>query len=294
MDTGIAVTRDTMMKTPYGWNLCVRSESSPWQSQQALELLQPDRWMNWHFESALNAPGFVPTIWSGESMAPGYRERIINRLRTEPAETWLFLNEPHLSDQAHMTPAEGVDAVFELLNLAHSIGADINWCGPNCAINQEAEYDNPLSGQEWWREWLRLLRRKGIGEPSIHGIHLYRGDDRATVKSVWDALRHEWRWQWIGRNRPVVVTEHCAYDKPFRKQKEVMDECFRLYEIGRKQGPAGEDGVMGVFWFVATGRQGGSGDWPNCALTEVDPGKTQTMRLTPLGKHWLALQARLR
>lgn len=52
----------------------------------------------------------------------------------------------------------------------------------------------------------------------------------------------------------------------------------------------GGRGVMGVYWFAGYDY----GLWPNCALCEVDPGKLQTMRLTPLGQHWKSLQARLR
>ena len=46
-------------------------------------------------------------------------------------------------------------------------------------------------------------------------------------------------------------------------------------------------------WFVAGQRNDGVGHWPNCALTEIDPGKRETMRLTPLGQHWKTLQAQL-
>jgi len=46
--------------------------------------------------------------------------------------------------------------------------------------------------------------------------------------------------------------------------------------------------VQGVFWFAAFD----GCLWPNCALTEVDPDKCETMRLTPLGLHWLELKAR--
>lgn len=275
-----------MTTTPYGWNVCVRSESPAWQSQQALELLQPDRWMNWHYLPFVNAPGYVPTLYS----YPAPEAAIMARLLAHPDETWLFLNEPHLLEQANMTPKEGVDAAFWLLNLAHANDVAINWCGPNCAINMHD--GGSMSGQEWWREWLRQLRQAGIVRPSFHGVHLYHSTNRAMMNATWSDLLTNWRWQWMG-DGPVVITEMCAENQSYAIQCEVMDAAFALYQQGRTDGPAGERGVMGVYWFVATHKPSGSGAWPNCVLCEPDPDRVQTMRLTPLGKRWKALQAKL-
>jgi hypothetical protein len=122
----------------------------------------------------------------------------------------------------------------------------------------------------------------------MHGIHMYHSTDRAMLQSTWFALRNDWRWQWMGSG-PVIITEVCAQNEPLAKQVEVMDECFKLLVIGRRDGPAGQNGAMGAFWFITHHHR----SWPNCALTEPDPDKVQTMRLTPLGRHWKSLQARL-
>jgi hypothetical protein len=111
-------------------------------------------------------------------------------------------------------------------------------------------------------------------------------------QEIWKAMR-EWRWQFIGRDAPLIITEVCAENQPLARQIEIMDECHRLLQIGLREGPSGQNGIMGAFWFVAGQRNDGVGHWPNCALTEIDTAKQQTMRLTPLGQHWKALQARL-
>jgi len=280
------------MKTFYGWNLCVRNESENWKSQQALELLNPDHWMNWSYdERGKDYPGFVPTIWSDHvyAHAASVRQAMIRH----NANTWLFLNEGHISGQANMSPDRTVKLAFWLLNLAREASVDINWCGPNASVNYGAE-PGGLSGKDWWREWLRLLRRSGIPRPSAHGIHMYHSTDKRMFEQTWNALIREWRWQWIG-DGPVIITEMCAENQPLPYQIEVMDAAFKVLETGLKEGPAGRNGAMGVFWFAATNKSPWHcGDWPNCALAEPDPDKVQTMRLTPLGKHWKALQERLR
>jgi len=263
------------METFYGWNLCIRRRGPRWIHQQSLELLQPAHWMNYHWDpEGLQAPGYVPTIWSNYAMAPEYRSSVTDALRAYPDNTWLFINEGHLTEQANMTPQEAVDMALWWINLAHSTGVDMNWCGPNAAINMDAQHVGGLSGVDWWRIFLRGLRLAGIPSPSSHGIHMYNSTDRAMFLAIWDALR-EWRWQWIGRS-PIYITEVCAENQPLCYQVEVMDECHKLLEIGLREGPTGENGVMGVFWFVAANRDDDGARWPNCALVEVDKAKHET------------------
>jgi hypothetical protein len=255
-------------------------------SQQSLELLQPDHWMNYHWEpEGLQAPGYVPIIWGKHAALPQYRASVVDALRAYPDNTWLFVNEGHLQEQANITPAEGVDLALWWIKLADETGVNMNWCGPNCAINMAAQHAGGLSGVDWWRKFLRTLRLTGIPSPSSHGIHMYNSTDRTMFRLIWAALQ-TWRWQWIG-TLPIYITEVCAENQPYEHQAAVMDECHKLLQIGLDQGPAGQDGVMGVFWFVSWDV---SDFWPNCALTEVDPTKHETMRLTPLGRHWLELK----
>lgn len=284
------------MKTFYGWNICVgrpgADTKNMWQSQQALELLQPAHWMNYHWEpEGLQAPGYVPIIWGKHAREPKHRDSVVKALRDNPDHTWLFINEGHLREQANITPAEGVDLALWWINLAHSTGVNMNWCGPNAAINMGAQHGGGMSGVAWWREFLKRLRKKGLVAPSAHGIHMYNTTDQRMFETVWSYLR-EWRWQFIGKDQPLIITEVCAENQLLRFQAEVMDECHNLMRIGLHEGPSGQNGVMGVFWFVASDWSTQM-DWPNCRLAERDPGKQRTMRLTPLGEHWKALQARL-
>jgi hypothetical protein len=175
---------------------------------------------------------------------------------------------------------------LKFLVLARSLDVDVNWVGPNCAINMDAQPTELHSGVQWWREFLRLLRRAGVPGPSYHGIHLYHSTDLSMLRATWAMLRDEWRWQWMGQ-APVIVTEACAENEPLHRQVEVMNELWRLYQIGLADGPAGQNGVMGVLWFVAYANQ-----WPNCHLVEVDTSKHEAMRLTALGRHWVELRKR--
>jgi len=116
---------------------------------------------------------------------------------------------------------------------------------------------------------------------------MYHSRTRSAVEAFWVRLAQDWRWQWLG-DGPVIVTEACGENLDLDGQIEVMDALWKLYDIGRREGPNSKDGVRGVLWFAAYD----DGLWPNCALTEVDPDRVQTMRLTPLGQHWLELKAR--
>jgi hypothetical protein len=266
-----------------------------WQLEQALDLLRPDRWMTYHWEQPVDAPGFVPTLWSAAHAQELCATSVADRLRAHPGEAWLYLNEAHLTQQANMTPKEAVDLAFWFLNQAHGLGVPVSWCGPNCAINMSAQHVGGMSGQEWWRDWLRKLRQSGIVRPSYHGVHFYDSSSKALVIETWRLLRDEWRWQWIG-DGPPVITEVCAHEYPYARQVEVMEAVWELYRIGRAEGPAGKNGAMGAYWFCGFDwsqiNPYAPCHWTTCALTEVDPGKVRTMRLTPLGRRWLELKAR--
>ena len=279
------------MQTPYGWGVCLPWEADPaklWMSRQALELLAPDRWLDYWCAEPVAWPGYVPMVrsWHLQEMP----QPVIDRLKAHPeGETYVVFNEGHVVEQDDITPAKARDLALRFLTMARSLDCDVNWCGPNAGINFSdhgtAAYAH---GRDWWREWLRLLRRAGIGSPSMHGVHLYHSTDPAMLQATWRTLVEEWRWQWMG-SAPVIVTEICAEDQPYEYQAAVMNETAKLYEIGRKEGPGGQNGIMGAFWFITHGHR----SWPNCALTEPDPDKVKTMRLTRLGKHWKSLQARL-
>ena len=281
------------MKRPYGWGVNVPWEASNsaelWKTQQALEILQPDCWMDYWCEEPVKFPGYVPTVRSRHLSANVIPDAVRQRLLANPqGETWLLFNEGHLAEQDDCTPEAAVDMALRFVNFAHDVGSLVNHCGPNAAINMDAQRGG-LSGQEWHREYLRLCRAQSISEPSLVGIHTYHNTDRHMAESTWRTLRDEWRWHWLGMRKPVIITEGCAENQPLEEQKGVMDFYFHLLQIGLSEGLAGENGIMGAFWFITHHHT----SWPNCALTEVDPTKVRTMRLTPLGEHWLELKRRL-
>jgi len=279
-----------MKQPPYGWSVNVWWEANPaflWRTRQALELLQPDHWMDYYCAEPVQFPGYVPTVRSWHLDGPIPPE-VTGRLAAHPAgETWLFLNEAHSREQDDRTPAKARDLALRFINLARSLDVDMNWCGPNCAVNMPAQPTELFTGAQWWKEWLRLMRRAGVPRPSYHGLHMYHSRTRSAIEAFWGSLVEQWRWQWLG-DGPLIITEACGEDQPLAQQIQVMDALWRLYDLGRREGPTSKGGVQGVFWFAAWD----GGLWPNCALTEIDPTKSETMRLTPLGRHWLELKAR--
>ena len=259
---------------PYGWAVCV-PHIGDWRSAQSLDLLQPDRWMNWSLDpQGLSCPGFTPMVW-GRVDVPAVQAR----MRANPGETVLLFNEPERPKQANLDGSR-----CRCRNAASSFvagwdtDADFNTCGPNVAINT---HDFP--GEPWLREYMRQLRLKSVNRLSQYGIHLYNSHTRAHVRETWDRLE-EWRGPsgFLGRDTPIVVTEFCAADKDVAAQIEVMDEVHTMLLDGS---------IKGAYWYMAWSTSTGQGDeWPNCRLCEVDPVKPETMRLTELGKHWLSLK----
>lgn len=283
---------NSTMQTPFGWNVCIWYQPDScdyWMAEQALALLGPDKWMNYSWWPQTNHPGYVPMIWNGP-LSPDQVRDVQTRMRQYPdGETWILINEGHLIEQADMTPAEAVALIYQFNNAGDATGSAYNSCGPNAAINMAAQGPGRLSGEAWYQEFCRWMRRKNLVSLSVNGIHAYNSTSGAMMASIWNRVRRELRRNFIGP-APIVVTEFCAENETYEIQVEVMDEVFRLYQIGRAQGISGIDGILGAFWFAAFDP---IGYWPNSALTEIDPAKAKTMRLTPLGRHWKELKARL-
>lgn len=278
------------MKTPSGWGVCLPWVGDPaqlWKTRQTLEILNPPVWMDYWCEEPVKWPGYVPMA-RAMHLAGDIPDAVKRRLENNPdGETWFLFNEPHVDNQDDCSPKDAADLVMKFINLAHSVGSNVNWSGPNCAVNYPACKTSKMSGQEWHLEFLKRTRKKSL-YPSANGIHMYFSRNRAQLEGTWQTMVKDWRWRWLGKS-PVDISEVCAENAPFAEQASVMDACADLLETYRKEGPTSQNGARSVLWFAAWDY----GLWPNSALTEVDPSKPQTMRLTPLGRHWKGIQARL-
>ena len=278
------------MKAPNGWGVCLPWVGDPgrlWMTREALRLLDPEVWTDYFCEEPVAHPGYIPMVrsWHLSGTIP---EAVTRRLTANPdGETWFLFNEPHMDDQDDCSPKDAANLVLKFLNLAHSVGSNVNWSGPNCAVNYPSR-GSSLSGKEWHQKFLKTARQKSL-YPSGNGIHMYFSRNRVQLEDTWRTLINEWRWRWLGKG-PVDISEVCAENASFDEQVSVMDACAELLEAYRKEGPTSQNGARSVLWFAAWDY----GLWPNCALCEVDPAKTQTMRLTPLGEHWKMIQDRLR
>jgi hypothetical protein len=256
---------------PKGFHsVCVPREvgNPPWAINGALKLLQPDHWLDWHFngDTIFDWPNYVPMAWG--DVRPGAAMQA--RMRAHPeGETWIVINEGNQRGQANFTTEQAVQFWVEFIWAARQIKARVNLIGPNEAINLDG-------GAEYWRKFLRALREAGIPDPSMHGIHMYNSTDRRMVDDIWQRLSS---WQWIGK-QPIYVTEVCAENQPLQYQIEVMNRMHDLYKAGK---------IKGCFWFAALKSEWGGISWPNCALCVADQA-TQTVRLTELGEHWMSLK----
>lgn len=260
------------MKQPYGWNVCVPRETTQgaWQVEQELALLKPDRWMDWHYQPLADAPNFTPMVWGPPLDVAAIQARML----AYPGECWMLMNEPENDWQARLNPAQAVDLTRQFLRAGWDVDAEFNWCAPNCAVNMYPD------DEAWPKEYMRLLRLGGINRPSVYGIHGYHSTDRRMVQVLWRKVE-QWRGSkgWMGQDAPIVITEACAENEPYAAQVEVMDELFVLLKRGA---------VKGVYWFST--HAAGVSVWPNACLTEFDPNTPNTVRLTALGKHWVALK----
>jgi hypothetical protein len=260
------------MIRPHGWCVCIDRQYPEkyglWIAERQLALLNPAHWLDWHHTPIIDDPRHVPMMWNGGALASG---DVARRMKSVSAQTWLLFNEPERPEQANMNPSMARRQTQAFLRMAWEDDNEFQWTSPAVSVNMQ-DFD----GLAWLTEYVRQLRRRGISRPSYWNIHLYHSETRARLEHAWEAWA-KWYEVW-GSGAPVIVSEVCAENQPYKDQAAVMNGCHDLLRNGD---------VSGVFWFVGHAENG----WTNCSLCAVDL-DALTVALTPLGEHWLELQAK--
>lgn len=197
---------------------------------------------------------FFPMAWNGNYNAANIKKY---KERNPDLQYILAYNEPNLTDQANMTPAQVAEIWPELKQLADEAGLKI--ISPAMNYGTFPGYHDPI---KWLDEFFEL-----VPISDIHGIaiHAYMNAPGA-VKSYVERFKKY--------NLPIWITEFCAWDggvSSDRTQMEYMSEVFSYFE----QDPD----VYKYAWFIPRWHQA-TNEAPYMQLLT----KNKNPELTPLGK----------
>ncbi len=254
------------MIRPHGLGVCVplrEINHSGTIIQQELDLLKPDWWMNWSYQTyGASDDKFIPMVWSD-----GWSEAVLNGALLElPGRTWLIHNEPHRQDQANLTPMEAAADVRRFMRVAWETGVEFQMALGGCGV-----VDETTDGIAWMRELMYNLRRTGLSRSSYMHFHGYRFNSVAQMQRGLEKFMV--LWDEVGLGAPIIMSEFCAENTEPRQQMLIMDEAKRWIDDGK---------IVGAAWY-ATHESDGV-EWPNSRLTDRLPEGEIVM--TELGKHW--------
>lgn len=203
-----------------------------------------------------NEMDFCPMCWSGSYSA----DRIRAFVAAHPKTKYLLaFNEPNLTDQANMTPAQAAEVWAPVVALAKEL--NLKLVSPAMNYGTLAGYSNPI-------KWLdEFFAQPGVSLDDIDAIsvHCYM----ASASSVWNYIEMYKKY-----NKPIWLTEFCAWDPVPGSVETQMDYlCGVLNYL--EQSPL----VERYAWFIP--RQSKKVDTPPYMqlLTHDDPAD-----LTPLGQ----------
>ncbi|MDR0799436.1 MAG: carbohydrate-binding protein [Dysgonamonadaceae bacterium] len=205
--------------------------------KEDIEVLAPAMaWTyNWGTNNASFASTFkannidvVPMAWNGTDA-----QAIRNFKNTYPnCQYILAFNEPNLTDQANMTPAQAAAKWPELKAIANELGLKI--ISPAMNYGTLAGYSDPI-------KWLdEFFAQSGVSVNDVDGIsiHCYMSSVGA-LKSYVEKFRKY--------NKPVWLTEFCAWEGnvTVESQQNYLVEAFNYLET--------EPLVARYAWFIGRG-----------------------------------------
>lgn len=203
-----------------------------------------------------NEMDFCPMCWNGSYSA----DRIRAFVAAHPKTKYLLaFNEPNLTDQANMTPAQAAEFWPPVVALAKEL--NLKLVSPAMNYGTLAGYSDPI-------KWLDdFFAQPGVSIDDIDAIsvHCYM----ASATSVWNYIEKFRKY-----NKPIWLTEFCAWDPVPGSVETQMDYlCGVLNYL--EQSPL----VERYAWFIP--RQSKKVDTPPYMqlLTHDDPAD-----LTPLGQ----------
>lgn len=222
----------------------------------------------WYYNWGNNAPGsadvqsfledndidFCPMCWSGNYNA----DRIRNYVNAHPNVKYLLgFNEPNLTDQANMTPAQAAEKWPEVVALAKEL---------NLKLGAPAMNYGTLTGYSDPCKWLdEFFRQPGcsIDDIDFIPIHCYMTSCAAVKGYVEKFYKY---------NKPIWMTEFCAWEiSGVDVQKSYMSDVLNYFEATPQ--------VERYAWFMPrTNKQLNEKPY-NQLLTKVNP-----IEWTPLGE----------
>lgn len=141
-----------------------------------------------------NEMDFCPMCWSGSYNA----DRIRAYVAAHPKTKYLLaFNEPNLTDQANMTPAQAAAVWPPVVALAREL--NLKLVSPAMNYGTLAGYSDPV-------KWLdEFFAQPGVSIDDIDAIsvHCYM----ASASSVWNYIEKFRKY-----NKPIWLTEFCAWD----------------------------------------------------------------------------------
>ena len=203
-----------------------------------------------------NAMDFCPMCWNGSYSADKIRQYVQQHPNTKYL---LGFNEPNLTDQCNMTPAQAAGPWQEVVALAKEL--NLKLISPAMNYGTLAGYHDPI---KWFDEFFAL---PNVSLDDIHAIaiHCYM----ASPSAVKDYIK---KFEKYGK--PIWMTEFCAWDPvPSNVEKQMDYMCSVLNHM--EQNPH----VERYAWFMP--RTSGKVDSPPYMqlLTHGSP-----VELTPLGQ----------
>lgn len=203
---------------------------------------------------------WCPMIWNG-NYSP---DNIRTYKKAHPeAEYILAFNEPNLTDQANMTPAQAAEYWPDVVALADELGMKL--ISPAMNYGTLAGYNDP------WK-WLdEFFDQPGVSLDDVDGIavHCYMGSATALMDYI-DGFRKY--------GKPIWLTEFCNWDNDnisAEQQMKFMVDAINLLEA--------DHDVFRYAWFIPRGN--GEEKCHNSLITSGRP----PFSLTELGEVFVNL-----
>lgn len=203
---------------------------------------------------------FCPMAWN-----KGYNKDAIRAYKqTHTACRYLLAyNEPNLTDQANLTPAEAADGWQELVSFARETGLQL--VSPAMNYGTLSGYSDPI---KWLDEFFSLIG--GTDDIAAISLHCYMSSAGA-LKTFIDRFDKY--------NKPIWLTEFCAWDASTSSaatQQVYMAEAVPMLEQDER--------VARYAWFLARNGSGAEAAPYNALVNDAEP-----IGLTSLGKLYVGL-----
>ncbi|MBQ8839076.1 MAG: hypothetical protein IJ005_07135 [Bacteroidales bacterium] len=200
---------------------------------------------------------YIQMIWNGNFNPDNIRAY---KAAHPEAEYILAFNEPNLTDQANMTPAEAATHWPAVKALAEELGMAI--IAPAMNYGTLADYHDP------WK-WLdEFFTQPGVSLDDVSGIaiHCYMNSPKSVKGYIEEFKKY---------GKPIWLTEFCAWEGNVSEKQQIayMSEMLNYLETA--------DHIERYAWFIPRGN--GNSQCHNSLLTTIDF-NNRTIELTPLGK----------